>query len=524
MDTPTVRGTAADGLRLLEAAQWDAARQVFEDSLATADTPDARDGLGLALWFLGHIEDGIGMREQAFEAYARAGRCDIAARVGVWVSHQHLLAGRSSAARGWLARADRAATGTDCDGRGWIAVERARHCVDVVERTALTQRAMTIARRSGDSDLEVFALSLLGLTRGARGPARGRDGAAGGGDGGGHRRPRAQRPHPRRGVLQPHPGRAPTPATGTAPPSGAISWTASRATTGRSRCSAPAAPSTPTCWWRAGRWTEAEQALASALHDARPLRAGDGRLRAWPAWPSCGCARAASREAEQLLAGREEHPASLCALARLRIADGRPGVAVALLERALRGRRGRRRAQHPRPRAAGRGPAGHRRRRRRRRGRSAARARSRRTSAHPPRRGPGPPGAALVALARGRLDDVVGPGPPGARRVRPAGHAARHRRVAVAAGPRVAGDSAGRRARRGPGRARRVPGAGCRAGRRRRGGRAARAGGGDRSGPARARRPDRPRGGGAGPAAARHDQRRDRRRARDHARRPPGTT
>ncbi len=40
-------------------------------------------------------------------------------------------------------------------------------------------------------------------------------------------------------------------------------------------------------------------------------------------------------EAEQLLAGREEHASSLCALARLRIADGRPGVAVALLERAL---------------------------------------------------------------------------------------------------------------------------------------------------------------------------------------------
>ncbi len=45
-------------------------------------------------------------------------------------------------------------------------------------------------------------------------------------------------------------------------------------------------------------------------------------------------------EAEQLLAGREEHPSSLCALAHLRIADGRPQVAAALLERALGGAEG----------------------------------------------------------------------------------------------------------------------------------------------------------------------------------------
>jgi DNA-binding NarL/FixJ family response regulator len=42
-------------------------------------------------------------------------------------------------------------------------------------------------------------------------------------------------------------------------------------------------------------------------------------------------------EAEQLLAGREEHPGSLRALARLRIVQGQPQVAAALLERGLVG-------------------------------------------------------------------------------------------------------------------------------------------------------------------------------------------
>jgi DNA-binding NarL/FixJ family response regulator len=83
-----------------------------------------------------------------------------------------------------------------------------------------------------------------------------------------------------------------------------------------------------------GRWPEAEAALQSALEThARyipnmcaptvatmaELRIRQGRLR----------------EAEQLLAGREEHPSSLRALAHLRIADGEPRVAAALLERGL---------------------------------------------------------------------------------------------------------------------------------------------------------------------------------------------
>ena len=41
-------------------------------------------------------------------------------------------------------------------------------------------------------------------------------------------------------------------------------------------------------------------------------------------------------EAEELLAGWEEHPAALRALASLRLADGRPRQAVALLERGVR--------------------------------------------------------------------------------------------------------------------------------------------------------------------------------------------
>ena len=100
-----------------------------------------------------------------------------------------------------------------------------------------------------------------------------------------------------------------------------------------------------------GRWPEAERALESALAThARyvpemgaptvatmaELRVRQGRLP----------------EAEQLLAGREEHPSSLRALALLRIAEDQPQVAAALLERGLARGGGRRDARHAAARAA----------------------------------------------------------------------------------------------------------------------------------------------------------------------------
>ena len=89
-----------DGQQALETGRWDDARAAFEEALAEQETPDALAGLGHALWFLCSVAEGIAMRERAFDAYVRDGRCDEAARIAVWVSHQHLVAGRASAALG----------------------------------------------------------------------------------------------------------------------------------------------------------------------------------------------------------------------------------------------------------------------------------------------------------------------------------------------------------------------------------------------------------------------------------------
>ena len=156
----------AAGAAALEGADWEGARSAFEAVLAASEVPGAREGLGQALWFLGLVPQALHERERAFDGYVTAGAHDDAARLAVWLSHQQLLAGRPSAARGWLARAERVLEGQHacCPGRGWVAVERARHATRVQEQVLQARRAMRIARTTGAVDLEVFALSLLGRT------------------------------------------------------------------------------------------------------------------------------------------------------------------------------------------------------------------------------------------------------------------------------------------------------------------------------------------------------------------------
>jgi ATP/maltotriose-dependent transcriptional regulator MalT len=323
----------SEGLRLLEEARWAAARDAFEAELEEAETPDARDGIGLALFFLGSVEEGIAARERAFEAYVEADRCDEAARVGVWVSHQYLLSGRTSAARGWLARAERAVAGAECEGQGWVAIERARHAESFDECAEHTRRAMAIARKSGNADLETYSLSLLGLTEVNAGRLESgmqllEEAMAAASAG------RVRNVH----TLAEAYCNLIMASTNAGDWERAAEWCELVDEFAREHGTVPLLGVCRTIHADVlvarGHWPEAEHALETALEthahfvpemgaptvaSMAELRVRQGRLA----------------EAEQLLTGREEHPASLCALAHLRIADGRPQHAAALLERAL---------------------------------------------------------------------------------------------------------------------------------------------------------------------------------------------
>ena len=322
-----------EGWRALEAAHWDAGREAFEAALAEEETPDALDGLGLAIWFLGRVEEGIAARERAFEEYLRRGRCDEGARVAVWVSHQYLLAGRASAARGWLSRAERAVEDTECEGQGWVAVERARHAESLAECAEHARRAMDIARKSGASDLEVFALSLLGRTEVSAG--RVDDGmrlleeamaAAAAG--------RIRNVH----TLAEAYCNLIAACTSAGEWDRAAEWCELVDDFAREHGTMPLLGACRTIHadvlLARGRWPEAEHALQTALEThARYVPAMGAPTVATMA--ELRIRQGRLREAEQLLAGREQHPSSLRALAHLRIAEGQPQVATALLERGL---------------------------------------------------------------------------------------------------------------------------------------------------------------------------------------------
>jgi DNA-binding CsgD family transcriptional regulator/tetratricopeptide (TPR) repeat protein len=322
------------GRRALAAGAWDEARAAYVQVLREQDDPEALDGAGLAAWFLGEIEDSLELRQRAFAAYAAAGQCDVAAQVGVWISHQYLVAGRASLANGWLERAERALDGRrDCSGHGWVVMERARRSSVVAETAEGARRAMEIGRAAGDGDLEVFALTMLGRA----------EISAGAFEGGMRKLEEAMAAATAGRIGNPHTvGEAYCNLIVACTSAGdwerASEWCELVNTYAGRHASVPLYGACQTVHAdvlvAAGRWEDAETALENArashgdayqamaaqtLSTLASLRIRQGRLA----------------EAEQLLAGREEEPTALLARAELRLAEGEPRVAAALLERGL---------------------------------------------------------------------------------------------------------------------------------------------------------------------------------------------
>ena len=302
--------------------------------LRASEDPEALDGAGLAAWFLGETDESLELRQRAFAEYAAAGQCDLAARAGVWISHQYLVAGRASLANGWLERAERALDGRrDCAGHGWIVMERARRATAVDETAEGARRAMEIGRTAGDSDLEVFALTVIGRA----------EISAGAFEGGMRKLEEAMAAATAGRIGNPH-------------------------TVGEAYCNLIVACTTAGDWERASEWCEVVdtyahrqasvplygacqtvhadvlvasgrwQAAETALENARVSHGDAYRAMAAQTLSTLASLRIRQgrlAEAEQPLAEREEEPTALLARAELRLAEGEPRVAATLLERAL---------------------------------------------------------------------------------------------------------------------------------------------------------------------------------------------
>ena len=168
---------AAGGEHLLEARaafarrDWHAARELYERVLAVEPAePDALDGLGQSLWWLGDKRAGMELRAKAFAGYQRRGDRERAGFVAAYLAAEYRIAGNASVAQGWVGRAQRLLDGLDdCSAHGWLEIELSKRAAEPVEEEHHSRLALELARRIGDSDLEAAALSHVGLAHVSQG-------------------------------------------------------------------------------------------------------------------------------------------------------------------------------------------------------------------------------------------------------------------------------------------------------------------------------------------------------------------
>jgi DNA-binding NarL/FixJ family response regulator len=152
------------GRQALSDANWESAREHFEQALELEHSAEALDGLGDALHWLGEYERAIELKERAFRAYQDEGRVLEASQQACILAFLHgAVRGNDALANGWFARADSLLEGREESvAHGWLAFTRAPMSRDSGEREQLAGAALGIARRFADADLEFDALALLG--------------------------------------------------------------------------------------------------------------------------------------------------------------------------------------------------------------------------------------------------------------------------------------------------------------------------------------------------------------------------
>src|SRR5215207_4336712 len=163
---PLSRGRLA-----LQAADWESARESFEEAARLDATAEAFDGLGRALWWLKDVRGSIESRTRAYREYKRHGRSDAAAAVAVWLARElRTLFRNDAAADGWMARAETLVSETSGSAvSGWVCLARAEATADVSDSIAQCRLAIELAHRYDDPDLEMVALARLGLLQVAGG-------------------------------------------------------------------------------------------------------------------------------------------------------------------------------------------------------------------------------------------------------------------------------------------------------------------------------------------------------------------
>jgi ATP/maltotriose-dependent transcriptional regulator MalT len=164
---PSDQENITAGQAALRAADWRAARACFEAALSQQDTPEAHDGLGIALWWLNEIKASHDQRTRAYLGFKQRGMLATAAVIAAWLAREQVfLHGNTSAMKGWFARAERLLSQVDhCVEHAWVAVLRASVQAEPAELERATLDALQVARTFDDGALEAFTLAFCGMAR-----------------------------------------------------------------------------------------------------------------------------------------------------------------------------------------------------------------------------------------------------------------------------------------------------------------------------------------------------------------------
>jgi ATP/maltotriose-dependent transcriptional regulator MalT len=157
------RGDVAGGAALLH------------DCLEREDLPDARDALGAVCYMDDDLDGARRQWEHAFRGFRDADGLCAAARVATRLGQLHWGAlGNEATGRGWLERARRLLdqVGPCVEWGYWELAQLACDRPDVDALASSAERAIDVATRYGDHDLEVRALGDLGVALVSQGRVR----------------------------------------------------------------------------------------------------------------------------------------------------------------------------------------------------------------------------------------------------------------------------------------------------------------------------------------------------------------
>jgi DNA-binding NarL/FixJ family response regulator len=169
------------GREALTRGAWEEARSAFERSLYAGDRDAAGHsslavddpegsaellaGLAEALWWLGEIRESLDCWERAYSGFRQRPDPVQAALVAIQLGMLYdANLGNHAAAAGWVARAARLVDEHALEPlRGWVLIARAVDTSDPGQHEAWAREAHQLGRATGDRDLELCALTQIGV-------------------------------------------------------------------------------------------------------------------------------------------------------------------------------------------------------------------------------------------------------------------------------------------------------------------------------------------------------------------------